>query len=46
MKSILIKVYVTVERSEDAKAIADDINDILDKSGITNNVELTNEESF
>lgn len=43
MFSILIEVNVTVEDIEDAQEIANDLHEILNDSGITNSVVLTEE---
>jgi len=44
MKSILLKVWVEVESKEDAEEIAHDIHKILGKCGITNSVNVTDQE--
>jgi len=41
--SYLIELYVTVESKAEAKEIADDIHEILNDSGVTNSLIVTDE---
>lgn len=43
MICIKLEVFVTVETVEDAEEVAHDLNKILNKCGITNNVIVTDE---
>jgi len=43
--SIKLEVWLTVNNSTEAKDIADDIHNILNKNGITNNINVTDEYS-
>lgn len=45
MKSILLEVWVYVESNDEAKEIAHDIREILNDSGLTNHVYVTDKES-
>lgn len=46
MKSILLEVWVYVESSDEAEEIAHDIREILNDSGLTNHVYVTDKESY
>lgn len=43
MFSIRLDVYVTVESIKDAEEIADDLHTILNKCGVTNSINVTDD---